>query len=75
MFVTKVQATAPARNNIDAGPVSVPPPQTMRQPPLTVFSGHPDGQACVKSGYIHGSDTFVTKVQATAQAHIRIVAG
>jgi hypothetical protein len=57
-----IAAVARGFAHYSAGRVSVPPPQTMGQPPLAVFSGHPDGQACVKSGYIHGSDTFVTKV-------------
>jgi len=37
--------------------------QTLGQPPLCNFIGHPDGQACVKSGYVHGGETFVTKVR------------
>jgi len=45
-----------------SGRVSVPPPQTLGQPPLASFVGHPDAQACIKSAYENGGDIFVTKV-------------
>ena len=44
------------------GEVSVPPIQTLGQPPLASFVGHPDAQACIKSAYVNGGDYFVAKV-------------
>jgi ornithine cyclodeaminase/alanine dehydrogenase-like protein (mu-crystallin family) len=45
-----------------AGRVSVPPIQTLGQPPYHSFVGHKDAQACIKSAYVDGAETFVTKV-------------
>lgn len=44
------------------GLVSVPPIQTLGQPPLASFVGHPDAQACIKSAYVNGGEVFVAKV-------------
>ena len=44
------------------GAVSVAPIQTLGQPPLANFVGHPDAQACIKSAYVIGGAVFVTKV-------------
>ncbi|EOD21779.1 hypothetical protein EMIHUDRAFT_450832 [Emiliania huxleyi CCMP1516] len=46
------------------GRVSVPPIQTLGQPPLGRFSGDSkgDGQACIKSAYEEGGEVFVAKV-------------
>ena len=46
------------------GLVSVAPIQTLGQPPLAHFVGHPDAQACVKSAYVNGGSVFVAKVAA-----------
>ena len=44
------------------GLVSVAPIQTLGQPPLANFIGHPDAQACIKSAYVNGGSIFVAKV-------------
>ena len=44
------------------GEVSVAPIQTLGQPPLANFVGHPDAQACIKSAYVNGGTVFVSKV-------------
>lgn len=44
------------------GLVSVPPVQTLGQPPLANFVGHHSAQACIKSAYVNGGEVFVTKV-------------
>lgn len=44
------------------GDVSVAPIQTLGQPPLANFVGHPDAQACIKSAYVNGGAVFVSKV-------------
>ena len=44
------------------GNVSVAPIQTLGQPPLAAFVGHPDAQACIKSAYVNGGAVFVSKV-------------
>mmetsp|Transcript_24903 Transcript_24903/g.59318 ORF Transcript_24903/g.59318 Transcript_24903/m.59318 type:complete len:327 (+) Transcript_24903:22-1002(+) len=44
------------------GEVCVAPIQTLGQPPLANFVGHPDAQACIKSGYIAGGEKFVVKI-------------
>ena len=44
------------------GEVSNAPIQTLGQPPLANFVGHPDAQACIKSAYVNGGEFFVSKV-------------
>ena len=57
-----VEAMAEGFKAYSAGSVSVAPIQTLGQPPLAHFVGHPDAQACIKSAYVNGSAVFVTKV-------------
>eukprot|EP00401_Gymnodinium_catenatum_P079928 CAMPEP_0117593874 /NCGR_PEP_ID=MMETSP0784-20121206/72878_1 /TAXON_ID=39447 /ORGANISM="" /LENGTH=329 /DNA_ID=CAMNT_0005395851 /DNA_START=45 /DNA_END=1031 /DNA_ORIENTATION=+ len=45
-----------------SGEVSVPPVQTMGQPPFHSFLGSKDAQTCVKSGYVAGDPYYVIKV-------------
>ena len=57
-----VKAMADGFRLYSAGRVSVAPIQTLGQPPLANFVGHPDAQACIKSAYENGGDYFVSKV-------------
>uniref|UniRef100_A0A7S1B0S2 Ornithine cyclodeaminase family protein n=1 Tax=Noctiluca scintillans TaxID=2966 RepID=A0A7S1B0S2_NOCSC len=57
-----IDAMAAGFASFSRGEVSVPSPQTLGQPPLANFVGHPSAQACIKSAYQHGGEVFVTKV-------------
>lgn len=57
-----IDGMAKAFQAYSRGMVSVAPIQTLGQPPLANFVGHPDAQACIKSAYVNGGDVFVTKV-------------
>jgi len=59
-----LDALAAGFTSYSQGRVSVPPIQTLGQPPLGRFSGDSkgDGQACIKSAYEEGGEVFVAKV-------------
>eukprot|EP00964_Phaeocystis_antarctica_P105402 scaffold70431_cov66-Phaeocystis_antarctica.AAC.2 len=57
-----IEAIAAGFVSYSRGEVSVPQIQTLGQPPLASFVGHPDAQACIKSAYVNGGEVFVTKV-------------
>lgn len=57
-----IQLQADGFRAYSAGKVSVPPVQSMGQQPFHPFSGSPDAQTCVKSGYIAGDPYYVIKV-------------
>ena len=57
-----LDAVADGFRAYSAGLVSVAPIQTLGQPPLANFTGHPDAQACIKSAYVNGGEHFVSKV-------------
>lgn len=44
------------------GQVSIPPVQSMGQPPFHPFVAGKDAQACVKSGYVEGDEHWVIKI-------------
>ena len=60
--VDVVHAIAEAFVSFSRGECSVASIQTLGQPPLARFVGHPDAQACIKSAYVNGGAVFVTKV-------------
>ena len=57
-----VKAMADGFRLYSAGGSPSRPIQTLGQPPLANFVGHPDAQACIKSAYENGGDYFVSKV-------------
>ena len=57
-----VKAMADGFRLYSAGRVSVAPIQTLGQPPLANFVGHPDAQAGIKAAYENGGDYCVSKV-------------
>ena len=57
-----IEAMAAGFISYSRGDVSVPPIQTLGQPPLANFVGHPDAQACIKSAYVNGGEVFVAKI-------------
>jgi ornithine cyclodeaminase/alanine dehydrogenase-like protein (mu-crystallin family) len=59
---TVIDAMATGFVAYSRGEVSVPPIQSLGQPPYANFVGHPDAQACIKSAYVHGGAVFVMKV-------------
>lgn len=59
-----VDAIAAGFVSYSRGDVSVPPIQTLGAAPLAPLAGHADAQACIKSAYVNGGETFVTKVAA-----------
>ena len=64
-----IDAIAAGFVSYSRGEVSVPPIQTLGQPPLAAFLGHKDAQACIKSAYVNGGEVFVAKVAAGGGGH------
>ena len=74
-----IDAMAEAFVRYSKGEVSVPPIQTLGQPPLAHFVGHKDAQACIKSAYIngyidHGLDSFIQQLEDKVR-HLEKVKG